>query len=80
MSKKYEIELNSAGVRELLKSEEIAQACEEAASAVLQRAGSGYVMEKRSYAERTGYAVRTDTPKAMADNLKHNTLLKALGV
>ena len=77
---KVEIKLNSPGVRELLKCSEIAAACEEQARAVAGRAGDGYVVEQRSYAERTGFAVVADSSKAKRDNLKNNTLLKALGV
>lgn len=72
------IKLNSKGIRELLKSKEIAGACQKEAYGVSGRAGSGYVVEKRTYPERTGYAVRAKTDKAKRDNLKHNTLLKAL--
>lgn len=76
----FKVKLNSRGVRELLKSPEIAKACEEQAEAVAERAGDGYVVGQRSYPERTGYAVNAATDKAKRDNLKNNTLLKALGV
>lgn len=76
---KVKFELNSAGVRELLKSEKAAVACREHAARIQRAAGEGYVMEDRHYPERTGAAVRPDTAAAAADNLKHNTLLKALG-
>lgn len=74
------IKLNSQGVRELLKSPEIAEACRAQAAAVAGRAGSGYDVEQRSYPERTGYVVSAETEEARRDNLKNNTLLKALGV
>lgn len=77
---KVKVELNSAGVRELLKSPEVMQACKEQADKVAQRAGDGYKVEQRSYPERTGYAVVAGTPEAKRDNLKNNTLQKALGV
>ena len=77
---KMKIVLNSQGVRELLKSSAIASACEEQAQAVASRAGEGYTIEQRNYAERTGYIVNADTNEAKKDNLKNNTLLKALGV
>lgn len=74
------IVLNSPGIRELLKSAEIAEVCKEQADAVAGRAGEGYVVEQRNYPERTGYVVSTETYEAVRDNLKNNTLLKALGV
>lgn len=80
MSKNVEIKLNSAGIQELLKSSGIAATCEAQASAVASRAGEGYVVEQRNYPERTGYVVKADTAEAVNDNLKNNTLLKALGV
>lgn len=80
MSKKITVKLNSAGIQELLKSPEIAAACKEQAEAVASRAGDGYEVEERSYAERTGYVVSAETDEARRDNMKNNTLLKALGV
>lgn len=77
---KMEIKLNSDGIQELLKSREIASVCEEQAKAVAGRAGDGYTVQQRNYQERTGYAVIAETEEAYRDNLKNNTLLKALGV
>lgn len=77
---KVKIKLNKMGVRSLLKSAEIAAACKEQADAVAGRAGEGYSVEQRNYPERTGYVVSAETPEARLDNLKHNTLLKALGI
>ena len=74
------VKLNSQGVRELLKSQAIADACREQADAVAGRAGEGYSVEQRDYPERTGYVVSAETDEARTDNLKNNTLLKALGV
>ena len=77
---KLTVKLNSQGVRELLKSQAIADACREQADAVARRAGEGYSVEQRDYPERTGYVVSAETDEARSDNLKNNTLLKALGV
>lgn len=76
---KAKIKLNGKGVRALLRSAEMQQICMEHANAVQQRAGEGYVVEKRNYPERSGAAVRPDNAEAYYDNLHHNTLLKALG-
>jgi hypothetical protein len=77
---KLTVKLNSQGVRELLKSQAIADACMEQANVVAGRAGEGYSVEQRDYPERTGYVVSAETDEARTDNLKNNTLLKALGV
>lgn len=73
------IELNDAGVKELLKSQEIKEACREVADRVQRSAGEGFVLEERNYPERSGYSVRVDSAEAARKNSKHNTLLKALG-
>lgn len=79
MAKLVELRLNSAGVRELLKSSEIAGCCKELAAEVLSRCNKpGYEMAERRYPERTGYAVYAKEYPAIGDNLKNNTLLKAV--
>lgn len=72
------IKLNREGVKELLKSAEMQEACRECAERVLARAGDGYVIEPRNYPERSGYAVKADTRQAYKDNYENNTLLRAL--
>lgn len=62
----------------MLKSEEIASVCDGYANSIAVAAGDGYKAERRSYPERTGAAVYAATPKAVRDNLKHNTLLRAM--
>lgn len=73
------ITLNTSGVKELLKSEELAEMCREYAERGRAIAGDGYVVEKRTYPERTGYAVRPDSDRAVWDNYHHNTLEKVRG-
>lgn len=70
--------LNRAGVREILKSDGIYRVCEEHAEATRASAGPGYEVGTRNYPERTGVAVYPATADAYYDNLRHNTLLKAL--
>lgn len=62
----------------LLKSDEVMAECETQASRVLAKLSDGYEMEERNLRTRRGYVIRTATPKAMADNLKHNSLTKAV--
>ncbi len=53
MSKRVQVKLNRAGVRALLKSEQMAAVCRQYASRVVQRAGTGYEMQQRSYPSGT---------------------------
>lgn len=78
MGNQVKVVLNRSGVRELLKSEEIKRECKEFAESVCARAGDGYVVEPRNYPERSGYAVRADSMRAIRSNSKNNTLIKAL--
>ena len=73
-----EVKLNSAGIRELMKSTEIKSVCREKALQVLSMSGQGYDMGERHYPSRTGFAVYPVTAKAYYDNLKNNTLVKAV--
>lgn len=78
MSSNVKIRLNSAGVRELLKSAEAQGICMEYAQQVQRAAGEHFVAEKRNYPKRSGAAVRPDDAEGHYSNLKHNTLVKAL--
>ena len=71
--------LNRSGVRELLKSEGIKRVCQDHASRTLADCTApGYAMAERNYPERVGFAIYAEEYPAIADNLKNNTLLKAL--
>lgn len=76
---KVKVELNSAGVRELLKSDWAAEQCRQCAERVRNAAGEGFVVEARSYPERSGYAVKAETYEAVHRNYGENVLLKAVG-
>lgn len=75
---RMKFKLNSAGVKELLKSDAMKAICRERASGIQARCGPGYVVEDRNYPERSGAAVRVDSYEAYRDNLENNTLLKAV--
>lgn len=77
MSKKYAFELNRAGVRELLRSDEMESVLIQYAQEVSRNAGEGYNVWKGS--NRSNVSVRAVTAKAEQDNLENNTLLKAVG-
>ena len=72
------VELNSEGVRALLKSPEMAAICKEQAEAIAGRAGSGYHVTTYTGATRVNASVITETAEAARDNMKNNTLLKAV--
>jgi len=76
---KVKFELNSAGVRELLQSAEMAGICKQYADQVQGRCGEGYTVDTYTGKTRVNASVHAATFKARRDNLKHNTLLKALG-
>lgn len=75
---KFRVELNSEGVREMLKSAEMAAICREHAQAIARRAGDGYSTSTYTGRTRVNASVATATEAAMQDNLKNNTLLKAV--
>ena len=79
MSKQVKVELNSAGIQELLKSSEIQSTCMEQAKAVARRAGDGFAVDSYVGKTRVNAMVFADTAEANKRNLRENTLLKALG-
>lgn len=70
--------LNRAGVRSLLKSEEMASICSKYAKDIATRAGEGYTSDVYVGKNRINAGVSTDSIKAMRSNARHNTLLKAM--
>lgn len=75
---KTKIVLNSAGVRELLKSEEMQALLSQRASEIAARAGAGYGTDVFVGKTRANASVFANDAEAQRDNLKNNTLLKAL--
>ena len=75
---KLKVELISEGVRALLQSPEMAAVCRAQAQAIAGRAGRGYTVTTYTGATRVNASVMTETPEAMRDNMKNNTLLKAV--
>lgn len=72
------IELNSAGIRELLRSAEMGAIVEEHAAAIAARCGAGYEHDKKLMPGRVIASAYTADPEAMRDNLDNNTLLRNL--
>ena len=71
--------LNRAGVREIMLSQEMAEICKEEAERIAQIAGDGYSVDTHVGRTRVNASVGAETTKAYWDNLRNNTLLKALG-
>ena len=76
---KVKIELNRKGMRELLRSKEMVEAVRTEAEKVAERAGAGYEADAQAGPNRAVARVTAVTAAAYYGNLKHNTLLKALG-
>lgn len=70
--------LNRKGVSQLLKGEEIQGVLESYGSDIKKRAGEGYDMNSRVGKIRANTMVYADSMRAKRDNLKNNTLLKAM--
>ncbi|MBS6879979.1 MAG: hypothetical protein KH190_03550 [Clostridiales bacterium] len=76
---KVKIELNSSGIRQLLKSEEMGQMLKQQAEQVRARCGSGYSTDLYQASSRVIAGVFAETAEAAKQNSRENTLLKALG-
>lgn len=77
MAKTFKFVLNRSGVRDLLKSQEALHICEEYANNALAKLGEGYRSDSM-VVNRANATVYADTYQAKAENLEHNTILKAL--
>ena len=71
-------ELNYAGVGELLKCDALCEGMQSIGSGVAARAGDGYEADTQIGKKRAHTFVKPTTKQAYYDNLKNNTLLKAL--
>lgn len=79
MSKHVKVELNSQGVKELLKSNEMMNICTEYAYSAQSKLGEGYIVTYHRGKNRVNASIMADTPEAIRENLKQNSILKALG-
>lgn len=74
-----EFKLNSAGVRELMQSGEMQEVLSAAAARVASSAGEGYAADVQVGKNRASARISAVTAEARRENLRNNTLLKALG-
>lgn len=77
MSKKG-FKLNYSGVGELMKSEAMQKVLTDHATAIKNRCGDGYEQDVHVGKNRANAMVKATTYKAKKDNLKNNTILKAV--
>ena len=75
---KSKFKLDYAGVGQLLKSPEMQKVLTEKASAIKKRAGDGYEQDSYVGKSRANAMVKATSYKAKRDNIKNNTLLKAV--
>ena len=75
----FKFELNQAGVVELLKSNKMEAVLNDYGRRVSSSAGKGYSYRSVASGDRKKVFVSANSKEATRDNLKHNTLLKALG-
>lgn len=76
MSKKFE--LNYSGVAELMKSPAMIEVLRDKARGIQEAAGDGYEVSSYVGKNRANVSVKTKTKKAIRENNKNNTLLKAM--
>lgn len=75
---KVKVVPDSAGAIALMKSPEMQALLQERADAALQKLSGGYASSLYVGRTRANVSVYTDTRSAMRDNLKNNSILKAL--
>ena len=75
---KVKFSLNREGVRELMRSKEMMDICSEYASSALGRLGDGYEMSTHTGTNRVNAEVSAESFAAKRENLKSNTILKAV--
>lgn len=75
---KVKVELNHAGVGQILRGTEMRRHLESVAASIASRAGSGYAYRSHDTGQRTIVNVYPDTAEAARENAASNTLLKAM--
>jgi hypothetical protein len=75
---KFKFELNRAGVRALMQSEEMQSILKDKADSALNSLGEGYKSDIHVGKNRANAMVYADTYQAKKDNLKNNSILKAV--
>lgn len=77
---RVKVVLNRSAVRDqLLRSSEMQSICEEQARGIAARCGPGFAVDTHTGRNRVNAMVYADTFEARKDNMKNNTILKAVG-
>ncbi len=79
MSKSVKFELNRSGVRDLLRSSGAMSECSGIAHSIANSLPAGYDVSNYTGQNRVNSSIKASTYAAYKDNLKNNTLLKAIG-
>ncbi len=72
------LELNSKGIREMLRSEEMKQICKEYTDSAAEALGEGYESEGYTGRNRVNAELIAVTHKAVSDNKRDNRMIKAV--
>lgn len=72
------IELDSDGIKELLRSDEVRELCHSYARKAVEQLGEGYESDSFKGKGRPNASVIAVTGEAIAENEKSNTVLKAV--
>lgn len=75
---KVRFELNREGVRELLRSKEMMDVCQEYANNALGKLGDGYEVTTHTGTNRVNAEVAAVTAAAKKENLSDNSIIKAV--
>lgn len=75
---KVKFELNREGVRDLLRSKEMMNVCQEYANNALGKLGDGYEVTTHTGTNRVNAQVAAVTYAAKKENLSDNTIIKAV--
>ena len=75
---KVTVKLNRAGVRELLRSDEMEAVCMEHAQKTVNSLGDGYSANSYKGKNRANAEISADSYQARRENLENNTIIKAL--
>lgn len=74
----FKFELNTAGVKDLLRSPEMMEICKGYADAALLRLGDGYEVTTMTGKNRAIASVAAVSKDAYRENLEDNSILKAV--
>lgn len=75
---KLKVVLNEEGVRQMLKSGEMALLLKERAQDAVSRIGGGYNITTHTGVNRVNVSISPASYKAHKEDLKNNTIIKAL--